>query len=167
MRNPNWTRDELIIVLQFYFDPNKGSFEENNPKIKELSEILRVLPLHQQFNRTSTFRNPAGVVMKLNNIRSIDPDFKGQGLKRGAKVDKLTFEEFVKNKDDLRTISKNILEIIKNDKLRIKLTPYISNDETILEGMEGRILQGYHKYRERDPKLIKSKKDSVDRKSVV
>ena len=31
MKNPNWTRDELILTLDFYFDDNHGSFDKKNP----------------------------------------------------------------------------------------------------------------------------------------
>src|SRR5262249_14604983 len=69
--NPDWTRDELIVALDFYLrhgpnPPNKGSKE-----IIDLSRVLNQLgaKLFRADLRSVTFRNENGVYMKLMNFR--------------------------------------------------------------------------------------------------
>ena len=47
--------------------------------------------------RKETFRNTSGVYMKLMNIRSLDPGFRGAGLPRGGVLEKEMWGEFVNN----------------------------------------------------------------------
>jgi len=61
MKNPKWTRDELILALDLYFrcPPNKTN--KDNPEIIALSELLNSLPIHPQKAAYGKFRNPNGV----------------------------------------------------------------------------------------------------------
>jgi len=78
MRNPNWTEDELLLVINLYFE--NSWLDKTNPKVIEMSQILNRLPVHSKENRKKNFRNPNGVAMKLGNLRRLDPDYEGEGL---------------------------------------------------------------------------------------
>ncbi|MDF2116393.1 hypothetical protein PY365_12465 [Roseiarcaceae bacterium H3SJ34-1] len=78
-RNPNWTREELIIVLDLYLrfrrsPPSKASLE-----VREISEFLRQMAARAGLNISVTFRNANGVYMKMMNYRSIDPEYTVDG----------------------------------------------------------------------------------------
>lgn len=82
-RNPNWTREELILATEFYRHhaphiPGKNS----NPLIKLSNEILAAAAM-QGLVGVETFRNPNGVYMKLMEIRKYDPAYSGVGLGHG------------------------------------------------------------------------------------
>ena len=84
-RNPNWTRDELILALNLYINAGRVQLDNNDPRVIELSELLNNLPIHPTELRQAKFRNPNGVSMKLGNFLSIDPKYDGVGLQRGSK----------------------------------------------------------------------------------
>jgi 5-methylcytosine-specific restriction protein A len=86
-RNPNWTRDDLILALDLFFKVNPLHTDENNSQIVELSDLLNKLPIHPRSEQTQNFRNPNGVYMKLCNFLRLDPSYTGVGLDAGAKLD--------------------------------------------------------------------------------
>ena len=61
-RNPNWTRDELILALDVYFAEdfvsNPGSHHDS--KMVDLSKLLNSLPIHANRVENATFRNSHG-----------------------------------------------------------------------------------------------------------
>lgn len=83
MTNPVWTRDELIITLQFYLTHAPSIPGKTSPKILKLSELLNRLQLKMGGPIPQKFRNPNGVYMKLMNFRRFDPEYHGKGLQRG------------------------------------------------------------------------------------
>lgn len=62
MRNPNWTREELILAFNLYFKIPYGQFNNRNKKVIELAKIL---------GRTS-----GAVAYKLVNFVSLDRNIK-------------------------------------------------------------------------------------------
>ena len=160
MRNPKWTRDELILALDLYFRCSPTKTNKNHPEIIELSKLLNSLPVHPIKEGFEKFRNPTGVYMKLCNFLRFDPEYKGKGLQAGGKLEKEIWNEFVNNKSRLS----NIASSIKAN------APFISHpteggvpeDE---EFEEGRILTCVHKLRERSPSIVKKKKESILRQN--
>ena len=108
MRNPKWHRDEIILLLDLYFDKNLGSINSNNPKIIALSEFLNRLPIHTHRPSPQKFRNPNGIAMKLANIQALDPNYKGKGLDAYSKLKKEVFEEFHLDIERLHKIANQI-----------------------------------------------------------
>lgn len=45
MRNPPWTRDELILVLDLYFRLGRRQADATDPEVVALSDTLRRLQL--------------------------------------------------------------------------------------------------------------------------
>lgn len=93
-RNPNWTRDELILALDLYISEGRKQLDSSHPKILELSQLLNTLPIHAKELREKQFLNPNGVSMKLGNFLAIDPKYEGVGLSRGSKLEQQIWEEF-------------------------------------------------------------------------
>lgn len=162
MRNPKWHRDEIILALDLYFSPDRGSIDKNNPKIIELSKILNALPLFPDRPDEEKFRNENGVTLKLTNFLSFDPNYFGKGMSSGSILDKLVFEEFYNKKDQLKFIANSIKEIAKNEELKKKIYSIEDDEQTKSDSvMEGQVLYKLHKIRERDPSIISRKKEQI------
>jgi 5-methylcytosine-specific restriction protein A len=162
MKNPKWHRDEIILALDLYFNPERGIIDASNPNIIELSQILNKLPIFPNKPDEEKFRNPNGVSLKLSNFLAIDPTYEGKGMSSYSRLDKEVFEEFHKNLNRLNKVVNQIKSIVKDDSIRQKLYK-IEEDETSEtdEVLEGQVLYRFHKYRERNSKIVSKKKKSV------
>ena len=152
MKNPPWNIDELIVTLDFYFQYAPNIPQVDSSEIKELSDFLKKLASKTNTYKTGTFRNVNGVSMKLMNFRRFDPSYSGVGLKRGAKSDEDVWNKYSNKRDKLKKISRKIKLFVESDIV------FDSESEIEVEGQEGKILTKVHKYRERDKKLVRSKK---------
>lgn len=165
-RNPKWHRDEIILALNLYFDKDRGSVDSRNPKVIELSRILNSLPIFKDRPDAEKFRNPNGVSLKLSNFLAIDPDYKGKGMDAGSKLDKEIFNEFVNQKEKLRSLSAEIRKIAKDNDLSYNLSTVEEDEQTYNDTVqEGQVLYRLHKFRERDSKIAKKKKEYVFKKT--
>lgn len=162
MRNPKWHRDEIILALDLYFSPTRGSIDDKNPKIIELSQILNALPLFYNKPDEARFRNPNGVALKLSNFLPFDPNYTGKGMTRGSRLDKEVFNEFKDKKDELRSIASEIKKIVADNDLNAKIH-FIEEDEVSYEDSvaEGQALYKLHKLRERNREIVIQKKDQA------
>jgi 5-methylcytosine-specific restriction protein A len=87
-RNPKWTRDELILALDLYFE------------VVELSGILNRLRASAPEDQTK-YRNPSSIGMKLHNFARLDSNIAGPGLAHGSKLDGEIWQEFAGNRSQL------------------------------------------------------------------
>ena len=163
MRNPNWTEDELLLVIHLYFE--NGWLDKTHPKVIEMSQILNRLPVHSKENRQKNFRNPNGVAMKLGNLMRLDPDYEGEGLKSGGRLEEQLWNQYYNNKSELTSVVDSILQTLEDENLIQELESLGNLDqESQLDttgSKEGKILERLHKYRERNSNLVKKKKKSV------
>jgi len=155
MNNPDWNTDEHILALNLYFELKGKGFNSKSPEIIKLSKILNNLPYHKQ--REETFRNPKGVAMKLHNFKRVDPEYKGKGLQKGNKLEKVLWEKYADNKDELRERTLNIIKFIENPEIEITAETPEFNDEEI-EVFEGELFYYIHTKRERAIKITTTKK---------
>ena len=155
MKNPKWTRDELILALDLYFRC-PTSRRPDNPEIIALSNLLKSLPIHPQKPEYEKFRNPNGVYMELCNFLRFDPSYSGTGLKAGGKLEKEIWDEFSSNRERLTKIGLAIKNFYP-ELLRPNEAEFKQDDE---EFEEGRILTKVHKFRERSPSLGKRKRQA-------
>jgi 5-methylcytosine-specific restriction enzyme A len=163
-RNPTWTRDELIVTLDFYlrYEGNPPSKDSN--EIRDLSLFLNRLGA-QGPDAAPDFRNPNGVYMKLMNFRRLDPVFSSQGkvgLQRGGKGEEEVWAYFSTRRDELRTTADAIRSVVASGEL---VTPAEEEETDLAEAEEGGLLSRMHRYRERSRKLVKSKKAEVLKKN--
>lgn len=114
MKNPKWHRKEVILALDLYFDKNLGTINSNNPKIIALSELLNSLPIHNYKPDPKKFRNPNGIVMKLANFKSLDPNYNGKGLTGHSRLEKEVFDEFSSDVERLHKIANKIKQELGN-----------------------------------------------------
>ena len=115
-RSPAWHRDEIILALDLFLRAGclgGGSLPlKTDPEVVELSARINALPIWREADRAATFRNPAGVALKLGNLRAVERDVAlqrgvpgAQALPKGmgsySALDRVVFEEFVGRFEDL------------------------------------------------------------------
>jgi 5-methylcytosine-specific restriction enzyme A len=144
--NPNWTRDEVILALDLYFDCKGRIPGQSDPRVKALSELLRAFPHHSVAARKESFRNPDGVAFKLQNLRKVAT---GKGLGNVSRIDREVWNELghdPKRTEHLAALIRAGIEIVED------VEEDSGNDDVFAEG---RVVTETHVRRERDPKLRK------------
>ncbi len=153
-RNPPWTRDELILALDLYFEHHPSHISQSHAKVIELSTLLNKLPTHANRPDVGRFRNPNGVYMKLCNFLRFDPSYTGTGLTRGGKLEEQIWRDFASDRQRLTRVATAIKTAVE--------APTISQDlDEDEEAPEGRVLLKQHKVRERNQSLVRKKKAQV------
>ena len=160
-RNPPWTRDEWILALDLYFDENPSHISKTHRKVVELSELLNRLSIHTDRPDAVRFRNPNGVYMKLCNFLRFDPSYSGSGLTRGGKLEEEIWDEFAEDQDRLGKLGQAIKAAVDYRETQEQ----ISEVDEEAEAPEGRVLFRVHRTRERNPALVKKRKQAALRKS--
>lgn len=154
-KNSKWTRDETILALYFYLEYAPSVPEEI---IEELSKYLRKIQTQILGNKdTPSLRNKNGMRMKMGNFLYLDNSYPDQkGLSGASKLDKQVFNEFVNNRSKLLKISQQIIRMLDENNLG-----FVDIDEGEYEASEGGIKVREHRYRERDQKITKLKKEEI------
>ena len=121
-----WEREELIYVLDFYFQNfeiisgNAGSnshfLSNDNKNIIDVSNTLR--EMHSQSGRdisnNYTLRNPNGIIKILLNLLDCDPrPKKSNGLSNGGEHLKKIFKEFYDDQFDCKFKASGIEDEVK------------------------------------------------------
>jgi 5-methylcytosine-specific restriction enzyme A len=159
MRNPKWHRDEIILALDLYFSQDRGSIDDKNPKVIELSRTLNDLPLFPNRPDEEKFRNPNGVTLKLSNFLAFDPNYYGKGMVGGSKLDNEVFQQFFSDREKLHAIAAEIKKVAFDPKMKTKIYAIEDDEETVNDSVrEGQVLYKLHKVWERDRGIVKSKK---------
>lgn len=160
--NPDWTRDELILALNFYLQHRPNPPGKDSQEIRALSEALGRLGdrLFPATNRGGTFRNENGVYMKLMNFRRLDPLYTADGktgLGRGAKAEEEVWATFAQDPLRCQQVAKAIMASLDDPEFGAAwLGP--DTDDGIQEAAEGRLLTRMHIARERNRQLVESKR---------
>jgi 5-methylcytosine-specific restriction protein A len=141
--NPDWTREEVILALDLYFDLNGKIPSGTDERLKKLSDLLRRFPYHKEAARKESFRNPDGVAFKLQNLRQVAT---GKGLGNISRTDRAVWDEF--GASPLKT--KAIADLIRAGVTGIESTSAVKEE---VEFVEGRVVTELHTRREREPKL--------------
>lgn len=116
-RSPAWHRDEIILALELYVRAGclgGGPLPlKDDDDVVDVSRRMNALPIWAQAERADTFRNPAGVALKLANFRAIerdlalDRDLPGAsdlptGMGSYSVLDRVVFEEHFGRWQDVR-----------------------------------------------------------------
>lgn len=164
MKNPNWHKDEIILALELYFSPDRGSLDSRNPKVIALSKLLNSLPLFDQKPDELKFRNNNGVAYKLANFRYFDKSEAGKGMQNGSKMDKALFDYFQSRLSELKEVAKKIREIAANAVVAEKIKHIEEDFFEEISVWEGQSIYKMHKVVERDRKIVDQKKKQVKNK---
>ena len=160
MANPKWSRDELILALEFYRSNLKLAYRQQSPEIarlaKEISAVAKALGLSD----STALRNENSVYMKLMNFRSRDPDVlaKGQrGLERGNQLEVEIWEHYENRQVKLKRDAAAIRSLC-GDEATKTMRIDSQDDPSICEAQEGQLLTREHVRRERSSALVGRKK---------
>lgn len=148
--NPTWTLDETLLALQLYFECDGVMPDKGDRRVEALSAELRALPIHSQANKNETFRNPAGVAFKLQNLRQVAT---GKGLDHSSEIDRKVWTTY--GHDPLRV--RELAKVIR-DGAKLVSEPEVGDIDDLFS--EGHVVTALHKKRERSPKLRKKLLDA-------
>ena len=154
-RNPDWTWDEHVLALELYMTDREHLPGKTSPKVIALSALLNRLGERKGLRSSSTFRNPDGVAMKLQNFKRFDPFYLDQGLSgltRGSSGEQPVWEKYAGDIAALAAAAKVIRVAIDDED--VDLTHL--DDET--EAEEGALRLRVHYARERSVKLVNKRK---------
>lgn len=112
-KNLPWSKEEIILALDLYFNPHRGAVSSTNPNVIALSKVLNKLRATSQVNDEEKFRNPNGVSLKLSNFLALDPTYTGKGMSSYSKLDAELFRRYSNN---LTLLQEDVLKIKKNIK---------------------------------------------------
>ncbi|WP_232209699.1 HNH endonuclease [Rhodobacter ferrooxidans] len=166
-RNPNWTRDELILALDYYLQHPGESHDDSSPGVTSLSQQINALAQLLGHGTSETLRNANGVSMKLLNFRAHDPEYtlRGQvGLQRGNRLEKELWDRFAHDQADLKRIADSIKQRIDAPDEDLREALFGPEEPEIAEAEEGRLVTRLHRFRERNRLLVKRKKESYAKK---
>jgi 5-methylcytosine-specific restriction protein A len=144
--NPNWTREEVILALDLYFDLAGVIPSSDDDRIRALSATLRNLPYHALAARKPSFRNPDGVSFKLQNLRQVAT---GKGLDNTSRIDSQVWAEFGTHPAKAKAAAGHIREAAAS----LELFGAAEDDTDEFE--EGRAVTILHLKRERDRRVRK------------
>ncbi|WP_282054413.1 HNH endonuclease [Maribacter luteus] len=98
-----WTREELILAINLYCKLPFGKLHKLNPQIIHLAGLIG--------------RTPSSIALKLGNFASLDPSLKARGIKGASntsKLDKVIWNEFYNNWEELPYESEKLLSKFEN-----------------------------------------------------
>lgn len=94
-----------------------------------------------------SFRNPAGVAFKLQNIRQVAT---GRGMPNASEVDRQVWDELGRAPDLVQQLVDAIAQQISSGEATAEEVMAVDDNEVFVEG---RVLTALHRRRERSPKL--------------
>lgn len=108
IKSLNWTRNERIILLKYYFEEKDPLiFSKNKEKISIISKILKNLDEHSKNEKNiENFRSDEEVRRKILNFCEIDPRIPEEEhtVEHYSKEDEKIFMEFLDNKEKLQQL---------------------------------------------------------------
>ncbi len=97
----DWEWEEIVLACDLVEQNGWRQLDASDPRVQELSDLLRRMSMHPLEGRLPTFRNAAGVARKTYNIATVHPDYLGPPS-NGNKLDKKVLDEF---RDDPGSLS--------------------------------------------------------------
>ncbi|MCF8719809.1 HNH endonuclease [Nitrospina gracilis] len=154
-KNPDWTRDEHLLVLDLYLSSRPQIPSKTSREVREMSTLIR--SLNEKLGRTGDhkFRNENGIYKKLMNFRASDPGYKGKGLSHRNGDEQVVWDLFSNDPEKLKRI---VIQIKSSIDTEFDLTNPYEEELEEEESEEGKVLSRLHRVRERDPELVKKKK---------
>ncbi|RAJ42831.1 5-methylcytosine-specific restriction protein A [Kitasatospora sp. SolWspMP-SS2h] len=162
VKNPDWVWDEVILACDLVASNDWHELDANDQKVRELSDLLQLLPFHGEEARGEKFRNHNSVARKTADIATRHPDYKGKATK-GGETDRKVLREFLDRPEEMAEAARLIRAQLAMGEALTGTSADTEEDEEY-EAPEGRLLMRRHRARERDRKLRKKKIESVLRK---
>ena len=143
MKNPDWTRDEIIVVAAAVAKQGWKQLDKGSAESIRISELLQAFWSGSNLEMSDTFRNPQGVSLKSANIMSCHPAYGGAPT-HSAKLDQAVVDDFVDDEAMMLNVAQQIVQLMKGG----ASPAYPETPE--YHGREGGLLAVAHLRRERD-----------------
>jgi putative restriction endonuclease len=127
-----WTREELLIVINLYCNTRFGRLHKSNPDVIEIAKLIS--------------RTPSSVAYKLVNFASLDPSLQARGIKgasNSSKLDKVIWDEFYNNWEDLPYESEQLKAKFQNKKIEEISLENIPEGKDKLTTVKARVNQSF------------------------
>jgi 5-methylcytosine-specific restriction protein A len=149
-----WNRDELILATSLYVQLGGTGSTRNH---RELSDLLRAIPIEQHLTENPRFRSAGSVKNKLGNIASLDPMNPSRGRERAGTTDGEVLAQYRDRPEQLHALAATIIAAIRSSHPGdlSEVEPEVSESE------EGELVTRLHRGRERDPTIVAKKKAHV------
>lgn len=149
-----WSRDELILVLDLYFEMDYASdASDGDERIASLARTLSALPLRDDDDGTSE-RTARDVSLILGDYLRFDPEHAVMRARISENAERV-WEAFAGDRDRLQQTAESI-------RRNADMVPMRGSDlEDEIEFDEGRILTRIHFARERNATLVATKRRLV------
>lgn len=148
----NWTEDELILAGALVVKNGWQELRAHDPRVIELSDLLRSLPIHDESVRADPkFRSPGSIKAKTSNFMTNHPAYSGTATK-GGRSTTAVIKAFIENEAYMLSVA----HTIEANARAGQFAPLPAlEDEDFYEAtaMEGRLISRLVRTRERDPKL--------------
>ncbi|MDD2068727.1 HNH endonuclease [Pseudomonas putida] len=163
IRPPAWSTDELILALDLYLRNPSALNSKDHPDVQELSIFLGKMALPSIVERLERYRSADAVYMKLHNFKRWDPKYTQvgkRGLKNGNREEERVWTRFAEDPEKLADVVIAIRSFVgvglSSESTREVI--FSDSEPEIQEAEEGKILTRFHRFRERDRKLVLYKK---------
>ncbi|MGW6225937.1 HNH endonuclease [Cellulosimicrobium cellulans] len=158
----DWSRPELILACDMVFLNAGRGLRATDPRVQELSRLLRGPWFHSTAGRDDNFRSPSSVQRKTFDIATHLPTYTGRSTK-GGRLDEEVIAEFLNVPEALHMTATEIRTAIGDASLAEALENLPIEEASRSSSREGAVKEVLSKRRERDPALRKAKIDSLKR----
>ncbi|MFI5913747.1 HNH endonuclease [Dactylosporangium sp. NPDC051541] len=162
VRNPDWTRDEIILVCEAVEANGWRTIALENPVAINISQLLQSPAIHPVQGRRSDFRNPAGVERKSNDLVSRLPNHKPTN---GSRLDAEVLQDFLTRPNEMRALAASIRQALLDWSEDAADISELDVDDDGVE--EGGVLLKEHLRRERSPKLKAKKLEDARKRGAA
>ncbi|WP_175408524.1 HNH endonuclease [Streptomyces sp. TRM64462] len=146
----SWVRDELLLACALVVENGWRELRQTDPRVHELSELLRALPLHGDAAVDPRFRSPNSVSRKTTDIATAHPDYTGEATKGGRPTREIV-ADFLKHEAEMRAAAEALRVGIASGELhRVPAQPDEVDEDGEASAREGRLLTRWALHRERD-----------------
>jgi hypothetical protein len=115
-RRIDWEWEEIVLACDLVAQNGWHQLDESDPRVQELSGLLRRMSMHPFEARLPSFRNAAGVARKTYNIATVHPDYMGPPS-NGNKLDKKVLDEFLDDPEQMHRYARSLRQAAVRDEL--------------------------------------------------
>lgn len=138
-----WIRDEVILALNAYIHSANKTFNIGSTETKQLSGILKELPIKFRTEKPNDFRNENGIHFQMSKLHTFLCS-KSHSIHIGYIFKRVVEEYWSNNRDELNKVAEAILFASIKLRERSETVPVEWPDWP-----EGKILHYYHIYLEK------------------
>lgn len=175
MKFPDWTEEEIILLLDFHFRFRLKSLNQGHPAVKKLCETIKLInrenKIDKEFLNDEKFRSESSIIIKRRAFQEIDS--KSTRITKNSNLD---FDLWLKYNENLEELKKSATQIRSKynissfDKNIYSLFPEVKENYSYIdinfkkakksiEGVpEGKSKLKIHYSKERNVNIVKEKK---------